>query len=107
MWSYVVDVVAEGGDLPNDESHPFWSAMDRFVSVMQACGVTVRTYAHPPDWALSYYGEGAVAPDPVAMADVLQLLTWARRAQPSSKWTVMFDGGNLLWSDEQGYLTHP
>lgn len=89
MWGYVADVVAD---------------MDRVVSVMLACGVSVRTYEDPPDWALSNHGDAVAAPEAQAMKERLRLLTRARQAAPRTRWTFDFDGQSPPWSDVDGYL---
>lgn len=104
MWTYVVDALADSGDLPEDETHPFWTAMDRFVDVMLAGGASVRGLSDAPAWALSYRGDGAAEPERSVLFDALALLTQARRELPQSKWNVVFADRSVSWDEVAGYV---
>lgn len=104
MWTYVVDAMADSGDLPEDEMHPFWIAMDRFVDVMLAGGARVRALSDAPAWALSYHGDCAAPPQRDVLLEALALLTQARRGLTQSKWNVVFNNAPVRWDAAEGYV---
>lgn len=104
MWTCTIDAMVDSGDLPDEETHPFWSAMDRLIEVMQAGGIHVCGNSDAPAWALSYRGDCAVRPEHRVLVEALALLTQARRGLPQSKWNVVLDDQPVRWREADGFL---
>lgn len=103
-WSLRVDVWMSGSEeLPDDEMHAFWVAMDEFVDVLSDAGVKVRTLSDAPDWALNYWSDRDAAPAPDVIAAALNYLSKARRALPRATFRVMQNDVESAWRDVQGY----
>lgn len=103
-WSLRVDVwMSERDELPEDEAHPFWSAMDKYVDVLSEAGVKVRTLSDAPSWALNYWSDRDAPPPGDVTAAALNYLTAARRALPRAYFKVMLNDVDTGWTDVQGY----
>lgn len=103
-WSLHVDVwVSQRDALPEDETHAFWSAMDRYVDLLSEAGVKVRTLSDAPDWALNYWSDHDAPPAADVVAAALRYLAAARRALPQANFKVLLNGVAAGWSDVEGY----
>lgn len=103
-WSLRVDVWMPARDeLPEDEAHAFWVAMDKYVDVLSEAGVKVRTLSDAPAWALNYWSDRDAAPGADVVAAALNYLSAARRALPKAAFKVMLNDAESAWNDVQGY----
>ena len=104
-WSLRVDVwVSAGDELPEDEAHAFWVAMDKYVDMLSEAGVRVRTLSDAPDWALNYWSDREAPPPADVTAAALTYLTAARRALPRANFKVMLNDADADWSDVRGFI---